>query len=287
MWVPIPAVPANSCIKPRLPITAIMSARPLLIGLSANIYHPLPGATGLRSKSLQYLEQSLAHWVMSQKAMVFIIPSVGDDGVGVRGSLHLADYAHYLDALVLQGGADISPKCYGEVAQCPDWSGDYLHDTYQMELLNGFMAAGKPVLGICRGAQLINVALGGSLYQDLATQYDRPSTHVHPDFDKFAHAVEWRKTSGLAKLYPEQNGGRVVSVHHQAIKVLGDGLSIEAQSPDDGVIEAIRLRGKPYVLGLQWHPEFHQARSNPLLLDCNPILADFLNAAREVRLSQG
>lgn len=257
-----------------------MSPRPLRIGLSANIYHPLPGATGLHSKSLQYLEQSLAHWVMSHQATVFIIPSVGVDGSDFRDRIRLSDYSDYLDGLVLQGGADISPECYGEEPRCPDWSGDYLHDTYQMALLNAFMAAGKPVLGICRGAQLINVALGGSLYQDIETQCDHPGPHVHAAFDKFAHAVEWNKDSRLARLYPEQSGGRVVSVHHQAIRVLGKGLSIEAQSAGDGVIEAIRLDGSSYVLGLQWHPEFHQTRC-PLLLDCNPILLDFLDAARD------
>jgi putative glutamine amidotransferase len=91
-----------------------MSRRPLRIGLSARIYHPQPGATGLQSKSLQYLEQSVAHWVMSRDVMVFMIPSVCGDGIVHRSSIRLSDYPQYLDGLVLQGGADISPQCYGE-----------------------------------------------------------------------------------------------------------------------------------------------------------------------------
>ena len=136
-----------------------MSRRPLRIGLSARIYHPLPGATGLQSKSLQYLEQSVAHWVMSREVMVFMIPSVSGDGIVHRSSIRLSDYPQYLDGLVLQGGADISPQCYGEQPLQAEWAGDRLRDAYEMELLHEFMEAGRPVLGICRGAQLIKVAL--------------------------------------------------------------------------------------------------------------------------------
>ena len=85
--------------------------------------------------------------------------------------------------------------------------------------------------------------------------------------------------SGLAKLYPEQDASKVISIHHQAIKALGKGLRVEARSAEDGLIEAIRLEGKPYVLGLQWHPEFHPPGA-PDLLNCNPILDEFLTAAR-------
>ena len=256
-----------------------MSRRPLRIGLSARIYHPQPGATGLQSKSLQYLEQSVAHWVMSREVMVFMIPSVSGDGIVHRSSIRLSDYPQYLDGLVLQGGADISPQSYGEEPQQADWAGDRLRDAYEMELLHEFMEAGKPVLGICRGAQLINVAMGGTLYQDIATQYEAAAIHLHADYDKHVHPIEWDAASGLAKLYPERTGGGVVSIHHQAIKALGKGLRVEARSVGDGLIEAVRLEGKPYVLGLQWHPEFHPPGS-PLLLDCTPILDEFLSAAR-------
>lgn len=256
-----------------------MSRRPLRIGLSARIYHPQPGASGLQSKSLQYLEQSVAHWVMSRDVMVFMIPAVCGDGIVHRSSIRLSDYPQYLDGLVLQGGADIAPQCYGEEPAHPDWSGDRLRDAYEMELLHEFMEAGRPVLGICRGAQLINVAMGGTLYQDIATQYQNSALHVHPDYDKHVHGIEWDSDSSFSKLFPEATSGGVVSIHHQAIKTLGRNLKIEARSVGDGLIEAIRLEGKQYVLGLQWHPEFHQP-GNPSVLDCTPILDEFLNAAR-------
>ena len=256
-----------------------MSKRPLRIGLSARIYHPQPGATGLQSKSLQYLEQSVAHWVMSREVMILMIPSVSGDGIVHRSSIRLSDYPQYLDGLILQGGADICPQCYGEQALQANAECDRVRDAYEMELLHEFMEAEKPVLGICRGAQLINVAFGGTLYQDIAAQIETAGTHVHSDYDRHSHGISWESGSKLSNLYPGTTGGAVVSIHHQAIKALGRGLKIEARSDDDGLVEAIRLEGKPYVLGVQWHPEFHPPGS-PDLLDCTPILDEFLGVAR-------
>jgi putative glutamine amidotransferase len=256
-----------------------MSKRPLRIGFSARIFHPQAGMRGIQSKSLQYLEQSVAHWVMSRDVMVFMIPSVNCDGQVYRSNIRLSDYAEYLDGLVLQGGADISPQCYGEEPLHPDWAGDRVRDAYEMELLHEFMESDKAVLGICRGAQLINVALGGTLHQDIASQVEHAVSHVNEDFDRHVHAIVWDESSGFSKLYPEMAGGWVVSIHHQSIKALGRGLRVEAKSVDDGVIEAVRLETKPYVLGLQWHPEFHPPGAVDLL-DGVPILDEFLDAAR-------
>lgn len=256
-----------------------MGKRPLKIGLSARIFHPQAGAEGLQSKTLQYLEQSVAHWIMSREVMVFMIPAVSGDGLIHRSSIRLADYAQYLDGLVLQGGADVSPSSYGEEPLRPEWVGDRVRDAYEMELFHEFLEAGKPVLGICRGAQLINVALGGTLYQDIGTQVEGAATHVHPDYDRHAHAIELEPDSGLARLYPEALRGGVVSIHHQAIKTLGKGLRVEARAAGDGLIEAVRLGGRKYVMGLQWHPEFHPPGA-PHLMDCTPILDEYLAAAR-------
>ncbi|GHU28769.1 hypothetical protein AGMMS50256_11890 [Betaproteobacteria bacterium] len=252
--------------------------RPLRIGLSARIFHPQAGARGLQSKSLQYLEQSVAHWVMSRDVMVFMIPSVNCDGQVYRSNIRLSDYAEYLDGLVLQGGEDIAPECYGEPPLHLHGVCDRVRDAYEMELLHEFIESGKAVLGICRGAQLINVALGGTLYQDISQQVEHSIVHVHEDFDRYSHEVKWDESSKSARLYPGLSGGRVVSIHHQAIKALGRGLRIEATSAEDEVIEAVRLEAKSYVLGLQWHPEFHTPGSTNLL-DCMPILDEFLDAA--------
>jgi gamma-glutamyl-gamma-aminobutyrate hydrolase PuuD len=163
--------------------------RTLRIGVSARIYHPEPGASGLFSKNLQYLEESIAQWVMSRDVLVFMVPTVNTSGHFHPSNITLRHYARHLDGLVLQGGADVSPMTYGETAARPEWGGDRARDVYELELLHEFVDAGKPVLGICRGCQLLNVAFGGTLYQDVATNLPGSQPHVHEDYDAHRHAI--------------------------------------------------------------------------------------------------
>lgn len=256
-----------------------MSAPTLKIGISARILHPQPDAAGLQSKTLQYLEQSVAHWVMSRDVLVLMVPTVDKDGLLHRSNIRLADYARHLDGLVLQGGADVSPGSYGETPLHKDWAGDRLRDEYEIELVHEFVEAGKPVLGVCRGAQLINVAFGGTLYQDLPTQVPHSHAHVNEVYEKNLHELRFEPGSGLARLYPGVASSRVNSIHHQAVKTLGRDLAAEAVSQPDGVIEAIRRTAPGFVLGVQWHPEFHPPGDSSVL-DCTPILDSFLAAAR-------
>ena len=141
-------------------------------------------------------------------------------------TLRARDYVSALDGLLLQGGADMSPKSYGELPINPKrWGGDEVRDQYEIELFHEFVAQGKPVFGICRGHQVINVALGGTLYQDLATQRGEPSA-VHRDDTKYDHNFhDMRVLPGtwLSRLYPQVSTKHVNSIHHQAIKDLGDG----------------------------------------------------------------
>ena len=195
------------------------------IGISPRLLHPQPGARGVFTKILHYVEDGIAQWLQSRDALLFVLPL----------SQRSADYARALDGLVLQGGADISPLAYGEEPLQPEWAGDPIRDRYEIDLVRAFSAAGKPVLGICRGAQLINVALGGSLHQDIPA-------HRSDDYDQHAHEVHLEPGSGLARLYGETGPRRVVSIHHQAIKRLAPGLQVEARA-EDGVIEAVRGTG--------------------------------------------
>lgn len=131
----------------------------------------------------------------------------------------------------------------------------------------------------------MNVALGGSLIQDIETQIPGSLTHRNWDiYDQNFHQIELsghlQKTFGI-------KSAKVNSVHHQAVKELGRGLSIEATSGKDKVIEAIRWTGGPeYAVAVQWHPEF-QDPSDKSLLSSTPLLNDFLSAVEERRTSKG
>ncbi|WP_246797047.1 gamma-glutamyl-gamma-aminobutyrate hydrolase family protein [Burkholderia perseverans] len=260
-----------------------ITQRTLRIGVSARIFHPEPGASGLRGKTLQYLEESIAHWVMSRDVLVFMIPTVGHQGMLHPSNIRLRDYAKHLDGLLLQGGADVSPQTYAVSDARPEWPGDRVRDMYELELLHEFVESGKPVLGVCRGCQLINVAFGGSLYQDIATDVPTAGIHVSEHYDQHRHAIRFPDNSTLANMFPGRREAIVNSIHHQAIRDLGRDLNIEAVSAEDGIIEGIRYRRAPFVVGVQWHPEFHRA-GGAELLDCTPLLDTFLRAARETRL---
>ena len=251
----------------------------LKIGLSACFFHADPQRPIFKGKTLQYMEQSIAHWVMSADVMAVMIPS--PEGDTRRGNVKTADFARELDGLVLQGGSDVSPQSYGEAALKPEWRGDRIRDVYEIDLLRAFTDAGKPVLGVCRGAQLINVAFGGTLYQDITTQC--PGALNHRDweiYDQNFHGLRVTPGSGLARYYATDRIHKVNSVHHQAVKDLAPGLAIEARADEDGMIEAVRHTGSAWVLGLQWHPEFQDPADSSLLND-RPVLDEFLSACRE------
>ena len=261
-------------------------ARPLLIGVSARIYYPgTPGITiyGVWSKTLHYLEQSVAHWVMRGGAMAVMVPAVDSSGVITREDLNLNHYAAALDGLVLQGGNDVAPENYGETPIDPAWAGDRIRDVYEMELIDAFIRAGKPIFGICRGFQLLNVRFGGTLWQDIATQ--SPQSRSHRDssvYERHIHTVEFEPGSHLERLYPVVRRATVNSIHHQGIKELGPGLVVEARCPEDGMIEAFRGPGPGYVAAVQWHPEFHDP-ADGTGFDDTPLLMDFFAAARAAR----
>jgi putative glutamine amidotransferase len=208
-----------------------------------------------------------------------MVPS--PDGSTRRASSGVAvdDYARELDALVLMGGSDVCPETYGETALQPAWNGDRIRDIYEISLLRAFVAVSKPVLGLCRGTQVINVAMGGTLYQDIPTQRPNALRHrMQSLYDRNCHATSIVPGSGLASLYPRATLVKTNSVHHQAVKDLGRDLIVEAWSEPDRIVEALRWRGPSYVFGVQWHPEFHPP-GDTTFIDDTPLLDDFLSTA--------
>jgi putative glutamine amidotransferase len=250
----------------------------LKIGISACFFHADPNRAIFKGKTLLYLEQSLSHWIASRDVLMYMIPTVP-----TGSPITLNELALELDGLVLQGGSDVSPKSYGEEPLKPEWSGDPIRDQYEVKLVSLFMQSRKPVLGVCRGLQLLNVAFGGTLIQDIATQI--PGSLVHRNweiYDKNFHEIELANGSHLQKIYGNISKAKVNSVHHQAIKDLGQGLVVEARSPVDGVIEAVRHTGPGYLTAIQWHPEFNDP-NDKTLLDSSVLLDDFLTAVKQRR----
>jgi putative glutamine amidotransferase len=160
-----------------------------------------------------------------------------------------------IDGLMLAGGADIDPSSYGEDAE-PETVGTVLErDRFEIALVREAIERDMPVLGICRGMQLINVALGGSLLQHLP---DRFGHHEHRrvlgSFDGADHDVDVQPET-LAMEVVREARHATKSHHHQGVDRTGDGLAVSGTSALDALPEAIELPSKRFVLGVQWHPE--------------------------------
>jgi len=253
----------------------------LRIGISARLLHSPPPGSGLPLKPLQFLESNMAQWIMSHGVVALMIPFLDQRVPHRRRYAPLRSLVDNLDGLVLQGGIDICAETYGAKPWKEDTDSDPIRDEYELDLLRGFIEAGKPVLGICRGAQLLNVYFGGTLIQDIPTQWPGATRHADDrDYDRLTHEVHFLPGSLLSDIYGYEPQ-RVTSIHHQCVDRLGKGLVLEARSPIDLVPEAIRHTDSPFVMGVQWHPEFHLGSANeePGVLDSGPLMMAFLKAA--------
>ena len=223
----------------------------LRIGLSACFFHEDPQRPVFKNKVLLYFEEQLAQFVLSYGAVPLLLPRKA-------GSISARDILEQVDGVLFEGGSDLSPLSYDEEPARPEWEGDKKRDEYELELLQEAMAMDKPVLGVCRGLQLINVAMGGTLYQDIPTQVKGAVTHRNWEvYDKLSHEIRIEPNTRLAELYQGIQERKIVSIHHQAIKDIGEDLIPEAFSKEDGLIEAIRYQNQknekesPYVF---WGP---------------------------------
>ncbi len=250
----------------------------IVIGVTAGWMHGDEQRRRFNGRPLLFLERSMGEWLMGRQGWLpMMIPGVSE---AREGRWDPGAYMEVIDGLVVQGGVDVAPESYGERPLRSQWAGDRQRDRYEVALIEAALDRGVPVLGICRGHQILNVALGGSLYQDIATQVGRAVQHTRRElYERNTHRVALVEGSGLAARYGQLEG-RVNSVHHQAIKELGQGLEVEARSPEDGIIEAVRWRGDGYALGIQWHPEF-QAEDSQDLLDATVLLEEWEEAVRK------
>lgn len=199
-----------------------------------------------------------------EKKSIWMLPAYMDmlEGVGLLPIILPAHASNeeldrlntVCDGYLFTGGHDVNPEVYGckKSPNCGDINAD--RDSLESRLFQKAFASDKPILGICRGIQFINAILGGTLYQDLNSEYKSSiEHHMTPPYNRHVHTVTIRDGI-LSQIIPDKIIG-VNSYHHQAIRTLANDLHIEAVS-EDGLIEAVSYPGKKFILAVQWHPEF-------------------------------
>lgn len=216
---------------------------------------PLIGVTGRAERAvrppnplLHAVAQSYVRAVeLGQGAPLIIPPHLEQD--------HLRAIFERLDGLLLSGGGDIEPAFFGEPSSGLLWQVDGRRDRTELALARWALAEKLPLLAICRGIQVLNVAAGGTLIQDIPTQVPDALAHnaVLRPLEQIAHTVEVVAGSRLAGLI-ESREMEVNSAHHQAVKTIGAGLVVVARAPD-GVVEGLEASDHPFCIGVQWHPE--------------------------------
>jgi putative glutamine amidotransferase len=169
-----------------------------------------------------------------------------------------SEVIHRAEGLLLTGGGDVNPALYGEAPHETFHASEAGRDEYEVTLIRAAVDAGLPMLAICRGMQVLNVALGGTLLQDIPSMVNGAAQHSVPEPRyHLAHEVWVAKGSRLATLMAEKLDGDTIQVnsrHHQAVKEVAPGWEVSATAPD-GVIEAIEKPGDAFRLAVQWHPE--------------------------------
>lgn len=207
----------------------------VIVGITGN-EKEMPPMSGLTYVAVA---KDLAEGVKAAGGLPIVIPI---------GTPDLAkDYVDMIDKLILSGGQHVSPHFYGE-EQSVD-SDDYLlaRDQFELALIEEALKQGKPIFAVCRGMQLLNVALGGSLKQEVRD-------HWQDDLAGTSHGLQIRPNSRVSQLFHQ--GSQINSFHRQSIKQLAPDLRVTARDPRDGTIEAVEGRGDLPILAVQWHPEF-------------------------------
>jgi putative glutamine amidotransferase len=223
------------------------------------------------------MSQRYVHALTAAGGIPWMIPLLPDDDDTLR-----AIYEE-LDGVFLPGGADIDPANYGEQRHPKCDRSDPTRDRVELHLTRWATRDRKPVLGVCRGLQLINLVAGGTLWQDLESE--RPASIKHDYFpfrdgyarDHLAHTVTVRTGTQLAEIVGSGEH-QVNSMHHQGIRDLASGFVASATAPD-GLIEAIEMSGEQFLVAVQWHPEALTEKDSP----SRRLFEAFTTAARDYR----
>ncbi len=210
------------------------------------------------------------HAVMVSGGVPLVMPNIdGEDNI--------AEYVRLADGILFSGGEDVHPKYFNEGVIADNLKICSRRDSFEMRLAEKALPMDIPLLGICRGMQLLNIATGGNIYQDIGIQYKTDINHSKADRGKtdIVHKVRLAENTKLSDIYGSGTKG-VNSFHHQAVKDLAPVFKASAYS-EDGLIEAYEQEGERFIVGLQWHPE--------MLIEKYPeelrIFKSFIESARK------
>ena len=219
-----------------------------LIGITADMSGVTANATGTAQEPTLFLPQRYCHAVQKAGGMSLVLPPIGPRST-LRKTLQR------LDGILISGGNfDIHPIYYGEKPISALGAIKRERTEFELELIDLALNRDLPLLGICGGAQAINVALGGSLYQDIATELPNANQHEQgAKRDKGGHPIEIHPGTRLRQIVQKQTL-EVNTTHHQAVRKVGKGLRVNATAKD-GLVEGIESPFHRFVLGVQWHPE--------------------------------
>jgi putative glutamine amidotransferase len=217
-----------------------------IIGISCNLYPATDDQDFSRGRDVNFLNVDYPEYIRKVDATPILLPVIRDTAT-------LKHFVDTIDALLLSGGADLAPELYHQEILDSRWQGETERAHFEMELCRLTHHHRKPILGICRGVQLINVAFGGTLYQDLGTQCNLDNHRRIPGKPIPMHDVHLEPGSQLHRIIGKTTI-TVNSSHHQAVRTPAPGFSVTAKS-DDGVIEGLETDDVAFLVGVQWHPE--------------------------------
>lgn len=239
------------------------------VGVTPCIMHEDENRASFAPKKLDYLVQDMARYLKREGVLPILIPSLPP--------AELKSFVRHMDGIIIQGGDDIAPETFDEKPIGP-WKGDAFRDLVELDIIKYALEFDLPIFGICRGFQLMNVYCGGSLYQDIPSQFHTDTVHKSTNYDQHTHAISIKEHSFLFHINDHQPDATVNSIHHQGVKELGKGLHPIAWDTEDELVEAFYFEGRTAgkVIGVQWHPEYnwnHQAA----LLSAEKLYDHFLH----------
>jgi putative glutamine amidotransferase len=241
-----------------------------LIGVSPGYAGPSEARNFCRTADILYIDQNYLRRIEEAGGLPLLLPHTDDATV-------IGELAARLDGLLMTGGEDVHPERYGQnILNGTEVSA--ARDRFEFHLFEIFFATRKPILAICRGIQVVNVALGGTLTQDIPIQLGMTHHSQQVSSAKPTHGVRLAENSRLARIFG-QTLLEVNSHHHQGIDQPAPDLSVVGWS-EEGIPEAVEHRKHPYLIGVQWHPERLTERKEIQ----ERLFADFVAACRNAQL---